>query len=128
MKRFLIGLVLGVLALAALVWFLNVRGEDRIHDVPPPEAPIAQQVARGAYLARVGNCAGCHTDRGGAAYAGGRGIETPFGVVYSSNLTSDQASGIGGWSADSSGARCTTAARATAACSIRPFPIRTTPS
>jgi mono/diheme cytochrome c family protein len=100
MKRFLIGLVLGVLALVALVWFLNGRGEDRIHDVPPPEAPIAQQVARGAYLARVGNCAGCHTDRGGAAYAGGRGIETPFGVVYSSNLTSDKASGIGGWSAD----------------------------
>jgi mono/diheme cytochrome c family protein len=100
MKRFLIGLTLGVLALVALVWFLNLRGEDRIHDAPPPEAPIAQQVARGAYLARVGNCAGCHTDRGGAAYAGGRGIETPFGVVYSSNLTSDQAVGIGGWGAD----------------------------
>jgi mono/diheme cytochrome c family protein len=124
MKRFLIGLTLGVLALVALVWFLNLRGEDRIHDAPPPEAPIAQQVARGAYLARVGNCAGCHTDRGGAAYAGGRGIETPFGVVYSSNLTS-----VGGAGRPtSSGARCITAAHATAVCSTLPFPTRTTRS
>ena len=99
MKRLLIGLALGVLALLALLWFLNVRGEDKIQDTPPPVAS-AQQVARGAYLARVGNCAGCHTARGGAAYAGGRGIETPFGVVYSSNLTGDVATGLGGWSAD----------------------------
>jgi cytochrome c553 len=56
--------------------------------------------ARGAYLARVGNCQGCHTATGGASYAGGRGIETPFGTVYSSNLTADHASGIGGWSPD----------------------------
>ncbi len=98
MKRALIGIVLGVLALAALVWFLNLRGEDKIHDAPPP-APTAELLARGAYLARVGNCATCHTDRGGAPYAGGRGIETPFGVVHASNLTSDPATGIGAWSA-----------------------------
>jgi mono/diheme cytochrome c family protein len=48
----------------------------------------------------VGNCQGCHTATGGASYAGGRGIETPFGTVYSSNLTADHASGIGGWSPD----------------------------
>ncbi|MCX7225342.1 MAG: cytochrome c [Burkholderiales bacterium] len=54
--------------------------------------------ARGAYLARVGNCQGCHTATGGANYAGGRGIETPFGTVYSSNLTADRDSGIGAWS------------------------------
>ena len=53
MKRLLIGLALGVLALLALVWFLNLRGEDKIQDAPPPVAS-AQQVARGAYLARVG--------------------------------------------------------------------------
>jgi mono/diheme cytochrome c family protein len=104
MKRALIGLLLGVLlgalALLALVWYLNLRGEDRIHDLPAPPVPTAQQVARGAYLARVGNCASCHTDRGGAAYAGGRAIETPFGAVYSSNLTPDATTGIGGWSAD----------------------------
>lgn len=64
-----------------------------------PAAP-SELVARGAYLARAGNCMGCHTARGGAPYAGGRGIETPFGTVYASNLTPDAATGIGQWSAD----------------------------
>jgi mono/diheme cytochrome c family protein len=58
------------------------------------------QVQRGAYLAKVGNCAGCHTARGGAAFAGGKAISTPFGTVYTSNITPDAASGIGKWSAD----------------------------
>lgn len=100
MKRFLLGLVLGALALLALVWYLNIRGEDKIHDAPPPPVPTAQQVGRGAYLAGLGNCAGCHTARGGTPYAGGRGIETPFGILYSSNLTPDAATGLGNWSAD----------------------------
>jgi mono/diheme cytochrome c family protein len=56
------------------------------------------QVARGAYLARAGNCAACHTDRGGAAFAGGKGIATPFGTVFASNLTPDARTGIGNWS------------------------------
>jgi mono/diheme cytochrome c family protein len=100
MKRLLIGFVLGALALAAVVWFLNIRGEVKIADAVPAGPPDAQQVARGAYLASVGNCAGCHTARGGAPYAGGRGIETPFGVLYSSNLTPDRDTGIGNWSPD----------------------------
>ncbi|MBC7680760.1 MAG: cytochrome c, partial [Ferruginibacter sp.] len=58
-----------------------------------------EQLARGAYLARAGNCAACHTTRGGTPYAGGRGIDTPFGTVYSSNLTPDVRTGIGSWSA-----------------------------
>lgn len=60
---------------------------------PPP-------ATRGAYLARVGNCIACHTERGGAPFAGGRSIDTPFGTVYSTNLTPDAANGIGKWSAD----------------------------
>lgn len=55
-------------------------------------------IAHGAYLARAGNCMGCHTAAGGAAGAGGVGIETPFGTVYSSNLTPDADTGIGRWS------------------------------
>lgn len=57
-------------------------------------------VARGAYLARVGNCAGCHTAPDGKRYAGGRGIRTPFGTVYAGNLTPDDATGLGRWSSD----------------------------
>ncbi len=60
----------------------------------------ADLVARGAYLARIGNCAGCHTVPGGADYAGGRGIRTPFGTVYAGNLTPDDGTGIGRWSRD----------------------------
>ena len=63
-------------------------------------AAPAELLARGAYLARAGNCAGCHTARGGAPYAGGRPIATPFGTVYTSNLTPDPDTGLGAWSAD----------------------------
>jgi mono/diheme cytochrome c family protein len=66
--------------------------------VPDPSSP--DPVARGAYLALAGNCAGCHTARGGAPYAGGRGIATPFGTIHASNLTPDLATGLGAWSAD----------------------------
>jgi mono/diheme cytochrome c family protein len=67
---------------------------------PTMSAVNASAVARGAYLARVGNCIACHTERGGAPFAGGRAIDTPFGTVYSTNLTPDKAAGIGQWSAD----------------------------
>lgn len=56
-------------------------------------------VERGRYLATLGNCQTCHTARGGTPYAGGRPVHTPFGTVYSSNLTPSPA-GLGGWSAD----------------------------
>ena len=55
------------------------------------------QITRGAYLARAGNCMACHTAQGGAAYAGERPIKTPFGTVYSSNLTPDAKTGLGTW-------------------------------
>ena len=58
----------------------------------------AQTLERGRQLAALGNCAGCHTAEGGAAYAGGRALETPFGTVYATNLTPDPATGIGRWS------------------------------
>lgn len=67
--------------------------------VQPAVANVAP-LSRGAYLARIGSCATCHTARGGEAYAGGRGIETPFGKVYASNLTPDPVNGIGRWNAE----------------------------
>ncbi len=85
-------------AAAGLVAWLNLRGEAPLA-ADSGAAPSAEQVARGAYLARAAHCAGCHTERGGAAYAGGRGVPTPFGAVYSTNLTPDRATGIGAWTA-----------------------------
>jgi mono/diheme cytochrome c family protein len=73
-------------------------------DQPPPLEPehtgsaAPGLVERGRYLSLLGNCAGCHTDRGGAAYAGGRALATPFGKVVAGNLTPDVATGIGSWS------------------------------
>lgn len=59
-----------------------------------------EQFVRGEYLTRIGNCAGCHTARGGEPYAGGKAVDTPFGAVYAGNLTPDKTTGIGSWSAD----------------------------
>jgi cytochrome c553 len=73
---------------------------------PPAQASVAERgaassaAARGAYLARIGNCALCHSRPDGAAFAGGRALATPFGKVYASNLTPDAEHGIGRWSAD----------------------------
>ena len=63
-------------------------------------APTADNIARGAYLARAGNCMACHTARGGPAYAGGRAMSTPFGALYVPNITPDRDTGIGAWNAD----------------------------
>lgn len=68
--------------------------------LPAAAAPPPAEVARGAYLARAGNCLHCHTQRGGAEYAGGRAMETPYGTLYSSNLTPNAETGLGRWSAD----------------------------
>jgi len=74
----------------------------------PAIAPVAQMagasvysaatIERGRLLAAAGNCAGCHTAAGGRPNAGGRGLATPFGTVYSTNLTPDAETGIGQWS------------------------------
>ena len=95
------GVVLAVLLLVAagLVAWLNVAGEDPLVGDAGAFVATPEQVAHGAYLARAGNCAACHTDRGGAAFAGGKGIATPFGTVFASNLTPDARTGIGAWSA-----------------------------
>jgi len=60
---------------------------------------VGDSISRGRYLAYVGNCATCHTVPGGAPFAGGVAFETPFGRIYSTNITPDRATGIGTWRA-----------------------------
>lgn len=91
-----VALIAGMLIAAA--WSSRSIPVDRATTVAPPQDAVT--IARGAYLARLGNCAGCHTAAGGAAYAGGRGISTPFGTVYAGNLTPEDVTGLGRWSAD----------------------------
>ncbi|HEV7879309.1 molybdopterin cofactor-binding domain-containing protein, partial [Bradyrhizobium sp.] len=65
---------------------------------PDPAAYSAATIAGGRQLAALGDCAVCHTQANGAINAGGRAIETPFGVIYSTNITPDPETGIGAWS------------------------------
>lgn len=69
---------------------LPARGQHNSH----------AQVERGHYLAIVSNCQGCHTASGEAPFTGARGLETPFGVIYSPNLTFEPETGLGLWSKD----------------------------
>jgi len=75
------------IAAALLLWLTAFA---TLADGPSPE--------RGEYLARAGNCGSCHTAPGGAAMAGGVAFETPFGKIYSTNITPDPQFGIGNWS------------------------------
>jgi mono/diheme cytochrome c family protein len=67
-------------------------------------APLAARsddlVVRGQYLTKAADCTACHTAPGGQPFAGGRAFELPFGVLYSSNITPDPRTGIGGYSDD----------------------------
>ena len=66
---------------------------------PAKISAAADSVARGAYLAAAAGCDQCHTDaeHGGRPYAGGRALETPYGIVYPTNITPDRETGIGRW-------------------------------
>jgi mono/diheme cytochrome c family protein len=70
---------------------------DPISEAKKPTAD-REAIRHGAELASIGNCADCHTMKGGTPYAGGRPIPTPFGTIYGSNLTPDRETGIGTWS------------------------------
>ncbi|MCP4615491.1 MAG: molybdopterin-dependent oxidoreductase [Bradyrhizobium sp.] len=65
---------------------------------PDPAVFSAATIARGQQLAALGDCMVCHTVPGGAVNAGGRALETPFGIIYSTNITPDEKTGIGNWS------------------------------
>ncbi|XAH21149.1 c-type cytochrome [Xylophilus sp. GW821-FHT01B05] len=90
--------VLAGLAIAA-IFALARRGEEPLAQPAPAFAPTAQQIQRGEYLARVGDCIACHTPQGSQPFAGGLPLATPFGTVYTPNITSDAEAGIGRWSA-----------------------------
>jgi mono/diheme cytochrome c family protein len=98
-KILLIAAALAAIALIAIV--LAWPREQFVASTSPAASAVTPaNIARGAYLARAGDCMACHTARGGATYAGGRAMETPFGALYVPNITPDRDTGIGAWSAD----------------------------
>jgi mono/diheme cytochrome c family protein len=70
----------------------------RLEAPPEPSSFDARLVQRGAELAAVGNCRGCHTPPGARAFSGGLPLKSPFGTIYTSNITPDAETGIGRWS------------------------------
>jgi nicotinate dehydrogenase subunit B len=81
------------IATAALPW-------RSIAPIARPDASVFSEatIGRGRQLAALGDCAVCHTELNGAVNAGGRPLETPFGTIYSTNITPDLETGIGAWS------------------------------
>jgi mono/diheme cytochrome c family protein len=96
--------LIGLMVLAmAVVWDnwgdLVMPSSTTATEAPPAPQASAAQIEQGRYLSLAGNCMACHTTRGGTPFAGGRLIDTPFGGVYSSNLTPDPETGLGKWTA-----------------------------
>lgn len=97
------GIVLGVLVLLlaaaiAIVW--NPTRWETLQSAAPSNAPVNDILARGEYLARAGDCVACHTVPGQPEFAGGRPMPTPFGNLYVPNITPEDETGIGRWTAD----------------------------
>jgi len=86
-------LIAGGIAAFAIGW----RPAIAAIDPPAPQSFDAALVKRGRELAAIGNCNDCHTVRGGKNFAGGLPVPTPFGTIFSSNITPDAETGIGRW-------------------------------
>jgi mono/diheme cytochrome c family protein len=105
MKGRVAWVVLGLSVLIACVagriaWLESSYAALSTQLAKPVVANDTALIARGAYVAVLGNCTGCHTATGGLPMAGGRALKTPFGTLYASNLTPDARTGLGQWSAD----------------------------
>lgn len=84
---------------AALIYFLR-PGSLPQSSVKSQLTAETMTINRGEYLARVGDCIACHTAPNGPEFAGGRAMATPFGNLYVPNITPDDETGIGQWTAD----------------------------
>jgi mono/diheme cytochrome c family protein len=94
-------IALALAGLTAAVLHSNDSAADNVADDQLTGADAVAvdtaAVARGAYVSAQADCAACHTTPGGAPFAGGYGLQTPFGVIYSTNITPDPQTGIGRW-------------------------------
>ena len=79
-----------IMLLALAAFTTTAQAQEKSSDI----------IARGEYLARAGDCTACHTAAEGRLFAGARPMPTPFGTIYTSNITPDPETGIGKWSAD----------------------------
>jgi len=95
----MIGSIIATAAIAAAAAVAAIVWRPAIAAIEPPAAQSFDNalVKRGRDLAAIGNCNDCHTVRDGRDFAGGLAVPTPFGTIYSSNITPDAETGIGRW-------------------------------
>lgn len=91
--------ILGIAAGIGCAAFVVYGWRSEIADPPSQAASFSKDlVARGEVLAKAGYCGECHNGDPARPFAGGRGLETQFGTIYSTNITPDPETGIGNWS------------------------------
>jgi len=98
----LLGWISACLAVCMMM-LLSLRAlqSEEAEPAPPVSGAAGKDsVMRGEYLARAADCVACHSTADAKPFAGGRAFATPFGELYSTNITSDKQHGIGGWSDD----------------------------
>jgi mono/diheme cytochrome c family protein len=97
--KFLVGLLV-LVAVGIGGFFVYAASVPAIDPIAPPDKAsfAADLVSTGETLAAIGDCAACHTREGGKEFAGGLALPTPFGTIYSTNITPDPETGIGNWS------------------------------
>ena len=86
-------IAIGLQLLFAMAAQASAQSQTRAEDK-------ASIIEKGEYLAQAGDCVACHTAPGGKLFAGGRAMPTPFGTLYTSNITPDRDTGVGKWTAD----------------------------
>ena len=99
MRLALTAFVAAALVAAAIFIWMMLPGRTVVVIPEGMSSQSAGMAERGAYLIRAGGCISCHSDKkhAGALLAGGRELETPFGVFVTPNLTPDRDTGIGSW-------------------------------
>ena len=98
--RSILSILLGVAVLAVVLAWIVAGQLNRSGDAAAQLglAVTPALIEKGAYLARAGDCVACHTSHdGGKPFAGGLGIASPIGTIYSTNITPDKQTGIGNW-------------------------------
>ena len=127
--RIIGGIVAGaVIAGAVAAFAVTWRPAIAAIDPPARQSFDLALVKRGRDLAAIGNCNTCHTVRGGKDFAGGLPVPTPFGTIFSSNITPDAETGIGRWpEASLPSVPCAPASPATARHLYPTFPTTTSP-
>lgn len=99
-RRYVLTVVAIMIAFLAAVEIANLVATTEITSTVTTRNQSSDWIKKGQYLATAANCLGCHTKADGPDYSGGHPFHTPFGTIYSTNITSDDETGIGLWTED----------------------------